>query len=233
MKKEILAIIPARGGSKGIPNKNLAALCGLPLIQYTIDAAKESSFVSRIILSSDDETIINYCKEKIEVPFVRPECIARDDSAMIDVIKHALDFLKDKENYFPDYVLLLQPTSPLRTKQHIDESLKLLVASDADSIVSVVSVPHNFTPTSIMEFDGKYLKHHSELDERNIIRQKKPQFFGRNGPAILAFKCSSFIEKKSMYGDKILPYLMKKEESIDIDDFFDFRIAEHLLTKRK
>ena len=232
MKKEILAIICARGGSKGIPGKNLKQICGLPMIQYTIDAAKESSFISRIILSSDDQEIIDYCKTKnLEVPFLRPQELATDQAAMIDVLKHAILFLKEKENYYPKYVLLLQPTSPLRTSKHIDEALERLIELDADSIVSVVEVPHNFNPGSLMESEGVFLRHCVKIDEKNLIRQKKPKFYGRNGPAVLAFKSDCLLKGNTVYGSKILSYIMQKDESVDIDDDFDFRIAECFFKK--
>ena len=233
MNKEILAIIPARGGSKSIPNKNMKLLRGKPLIEYTIRSSKNSIFIRRIILSSDDNHIISYCRSRgIEVPFIRPERLARDDTPMLEVIVHALNFLKEKENYIPEYIILLQPTSPLRTSRHIDESLKTLLDSCTDSIVSVVEVPHNFNPYSAMEFDGKYLKPFLDFKESNNLRQKKPKFYARNGPAILAFTYDCLMNKKSMYGDKILPYFMKREESIDIDEEFDFKMAEYIMKQQ-
>jgi len=231
--EEILAIIPARGGSKGIRNKNLKLLAGKPLIQYTIDAVKGSKLITRTILSSDSLEIINYCKEEgIEAPFVRPKKLAQDDTSMLEVVIHTLSFLKEKENYIPDYIILLQPTSPLRTSKHIDEALLLLVNSDADSIVSVIEVPHNFNPYSVMKLDGNYIKPYLEYDERLNIRQMKPKFFARNGPAVLAFSYECVINKKSMYGDKILPYFMNREESIDIDSELDLLFAEFLIKSR-
>lgn len=234
MNEEILAIIPARGDSKSIPNKNMRLLKGKPLIDYTIESSKNSIFITRIILSSDDKQIINYCRSRgIEVPFIRPKRLARDDTPMLEVIVHALNFLTEKENYMPEYIVLLQPTSPLRTSQHIDESLKTLLDSDADSIVSVVEAPHNYNPYSVMEFDGKYLKHFLDFQESNNLRQKKPKFYARNGPAILAFTYDCLVNKKSMYGDKILPYFMKREESIDIDEEFDLKIAEYIMKQQR
>ncbi|MFC1704343.1 cytidylyltransferase domain-containing protein [Candidatus Omnitrophota bacterium] len=229
-KKEILAVIPARGGSKGIPWKNLAELCGKPLIQYTVEAAQASALLSRTILSSDDDRIIDYCKKQdIETPFKRPNEFAQDDSPMIDVIKHAVNFLGEKEGYKPDFIVLLQPTSPLRETRHIDEALEKLINSEADSIVSVVEIPHSCTPASIMEFDGAYLKRCVDVDEKDLLRQKKPRSFARNGPAVLAFTIDCLVNKNSMYGDKILPFFMKKEESVDIDEKLDLKIAECIM----
>lgn len=230
---EILAIIPARGGSKGIPNKNMTLLCDRPLIQYTIDAALSSSLITRTILSSDNDNIIEYCRRsKIDVPFKRPEQLANDLSPMIDVIKHSVQFLKDSENYKPDYIILLQPTSPFRTGKHIDEALQKLVNSDADSIVSVVAVPHNCNPYSIMSLKDIYLVPYLDFDEKNNLRQLKPRFYARNGAAIYAFSYDCIMKKHSIYGDKILPYFMEKIDSIDIDDKMDLIIAEALMKQR-
>jgi len=234
MKKEILAIIPARHSSKSIPRKNMVLLYGEPLIQYTINAAKRSKLLSRIILSSDGDEIIDYCKNQgIEVPFKRPSNLALDYTPMIDVIKHAVDLLRKKEGYKPDYIILLQPTSPLRTAQHIDESLKKLIDSNADSIVSVVEISHQFNPYSVMELKNGFLKHFLPYDEKRNIRQLKPKFYARNGAAIYAFTYECLLKKNSLYGRKILPYFMKKEESVDIDDLFDLEIAEIALKLRE
>ena len=234
MKKEILAIIPARGGSKSIPQKNMILLNEKHLIEYTVEAAKKSRLISRIILSSENNQIMSYCRSRgIEVPFTRPEGLAGNDTPMLEVVFHALNFFKKKENYTPEYIILLQPTSPLRTSNHIDESLGMLKDSNADSIVSVVDVPHNFNPYSVMDFDGKNLNTFLEFKESSNIRQKKPKFYARNGPAILAFTYDCIMNKKSLYGEIILPYFMKRGESIDIDETYDLEMAELFLTRRK
>jgi len=231
MTKEILAIIPARGGSKSIPKKNMVLLCGKPLIQYTIDAAKKSTLISRIILSSDDDEIMNHCKSQdIEVPFRRPFKFAQDDTPMIDVVKHAIKFLKKKENYKSEYIILLQPTSPLRTAQHIDEALNELINSDADSIVSVMEVPHQFNPFSVMKLDMEgNLAFFIKEGKKYRRRQDKPTLYARNGPAILASKYECVLKNNVLYSGNILPYFMKREISIDIDNTFDLILAEILL----
>ena len=234
MKKEILAIIPARGGSKGIPKKNMVLLYGNPLIHYTIDAAKKSSLISRVILSSDDDEIINYCKSQfIEVPFRRPFKLAQDDTPMIDVVKHAIIFLKKKENYKPEYIILLQPTSPLRTAQHIDEALNKLINSDADSIVSVIEVPHQFNPFSVMKLNVEgNLAFFIKEGKKYSRRQDKPVLYARNGPAIFASKYECILKNNVLYSGNILPYFMKRKISIDIDNTFDLILAEILLKER-
>jgi CMP-N,N'-diacetyllegionaminic acid synthase len=229
----ILAIIPARGGSKGIPEKNIISLSGKPLISYTIEAAKQSELLGRSILSSDDEKIINVAnKFGLEAPFVRPEELAQDDTPALPVIKHAVTFMEQELSYKADYVVLLQPTSPLRTTRHIDEAVEKLINSDADSIVSVVEVPHQFIPHSIMQLDGAELRPYLSFDESQNLRQKKPTFYARNGAAIYAFSYECLMKKNSIYGDKILPYFMTPEESIDIDSPWDLEICEFFLQKR-
>ena len=227
---KILGIVPARGGSKGIPEKNISLLNNKPLIAYTIKAAKESKLISRCILTSDSDKIISIAKKfNLEVPFKRPSEISTDATPALPVIQHAVAWLRDHDNYIPDYIVLLQPTSPLRTARHIDKALKKLVQSNADSIVSVVKVPHNFNPYSIMKLDNGLLSTFSDYDENRNIRQLKPVFYGRNGAAIYAFTYDCLMHKNSLYGDSILPYEMDRRDSIDIDDPFDLEICECIL----
>ena len=227
---KILGIIPARGGSKGIPQKNIYPLCGKPLIAYTIDAARGSRYLTRTILTSDSEEIIGVARKYgVEAPFVRPKDLALDDTPALPVIQHAVRCLEEKENYRPDYIVLLQPTSPLRTSKHIDEALEKLIDSGADSIVSVVKVPHNCNPYSVMRLENNYLKSFVAYDETNNIRQQKPVFFARNGAAVYAFTYECLIKKNSIYGEKILAYEMTRKESIDIDDFLDLKICEMIM----
>ena len=230
----ILAIVPARGGSKGIPQKNIYPLCNRPLIYYTIKAIQKSKLITRAILSSDSEAILDIAKNYgLEAPFVRPAELARDETPALSVIKHAVEWLEESENYRADYIILLQPTSPLRTAIHIDEALSKLIGSDADSVVSVVEVPHNFTPGSIMELEGEYLSPHLPMNENFNLRQLKPRFYARNGAAIYAFTYSCLRDKQSIYGEKIIPYLMAKDCSIDVDDFFDLKLCELILSSVK
>jgi CMP-N-acetylneuraminic acid synthetase len=152
---------------------------------------------------------------------------------MLPVIKHAVEYLRSTEGYVPAYIVLLQPTSPLRISRHIDEALELLIESDADSVVSVVQVPHCFNPYSVMRLSDGYLESFLPYDENMNLRQKKPKFYARNGAAICAFTYECLSEKESIYGDRILPYMMEEEESTDIDSPFDVRIAEFLLKGRR
>jgi CMP-N,N'-diacetyllegionaminic acid synthase len=142
----ILGVIPARGGSRGIPSKNLALLAGRPLLAYTADAVKASTRLTRTIVSTDDERIAECAKSLgLDVPFMRPSSLAADDVPMLPVLQHAIDTLKT-DGFAADIVVLLQPTSPLRRGEHIDAAVDWLERTAADSVVSVVEVPHQFNP---------------------------------------------------------------------------------------
>lgn len=228
---KILAIIPARGGSKDIPNKNIVDVNGLPLIAYTIKAAQGSSFIDRSIVSTDDEKIATIAKEYgAEAPFLRPEYASTDEAPAIDVIRHALKWLEENDSYIPDAVVYLQPTSPLRKTCHIDEALKIFSEhKEVDSLVSVIKPPHNFHPIKLMRLSGKYLEPYlKEGGMQKLDRHNMPVFFARNGPAILISKIEIFNNNK-LYGKKIIAYEMDKISSHDIDEPVDLKIAENYL----
>jgi len=203
------------------------------LLNYTTKAALDSTLLNRIILSTDDEEIKNIgLKLGIEVPFLRPFDLSKDDSPTLPVIQNALKIMEDREGYFPNIIVILQPTSPLRTSKHIDEALKIFLQGDADSLVSVTSMPHNMNPYSAMELDDVgIIKPFMNYDEKNNLRQKKPVFYARNGAAIYICTYECLMKKNSLYGDRTLPYFMKKEESLDLDDEIDWQIAEFFLNK--
>lgn len=228
---EILGLIPARGGSKSIPHKNIVKICGKPLISYTFEAAQASEHLSRIILSTDDEKIAAVGKQwNIEVPFLRPLKFSTDDSPMIDVVLHTLSWFQEKENYVPDLILLLQPTSPLRNTKHIDEALELFLKSDADSLVSVVDVPHNYNPVSLMKKEsGKLKPFLSGEGFRVLRRQDKPKVYARNGPAILIMRRTVLENTRTLYGESIQPYIMGWPESIDIDSPYELALVQCIL----
>jgi CMP-N-acetylneuraminic acid synthetase len=231
-EKQFLGLIPARGGSKGIPRKNLIPLLGKPLIVYTFEAAKRTKSLGRVILTTEDNEIAAFGRRYgIEVPFMRPARLAEDDTPMIEVITHCLEELC-AEGYRPDYVVLLQPTSPLRTSAHIEGAIERARSSRADTVVSVEQVPHRFTPGSLMRLGPKgnmvfYLKRKMVLR-----RQDKPLFYARNGPAILIVR-REVIEDGKLYGKKVYPFEMGRAESIDIDDSVDLILAESLLITLK
>jgi len=231
---EVLGIIIARKGSKGVPGKNVKFINGRPLISYTIDSAKKSKLITKLILSTDcDDAKKIAINSDIEVPFKRPSYLSKDDTPGLPVIKHAVDFLRANQNYRPDLVIVLQPTSPMRTEFDIDDAISLLISSKSDSVVSVVKAEHSVNPFSVMQLNKeKFLTPFLEFDEVNNLRQKKPIFYARNG-AIYAFTFECLINKNSIYGDLITPYFMEKKKSFDIDDYVDWEIVEYFLRKEE
>src|ERR687888_1463258 len=175
---EVVALIPARGGSKGIPRKNLAPVVGRPLLAWTIDAALGSRTVTRTVVSTEDDEIAAAARELGAEVLARPPELAADDTPMQPVIAHAVEELGA-----PEVLVLLQPTSPLRRAEHVDEAVELLLGSGADSVVSVVEVPHRYRPGSLMAMDGDRLVRLA--DDHAATRQEKPLVYARNGPAVL------------------------------------------------
>jgi len=228
---QVLGIIPARGGSKGIPQKNLRKVAGRPLLAYTADAALGSRRLTRTIVSTDDPGIAEAARGLgLEVPFVRPADLAADTTPMLPVLLHAVHAM-DAAGFHADAVVLLQPTSPLRRAEHIDAAVDLLERSGADSIVSVVDVPHQFNPVSVMRLEGGQLV--PFLAGPPVLRrQDKPRVFARNGPAVLAVR-TSVLEGGSLYGNDVRPLLMTSEESLDIDTPADLELLEYLLARHR
>lgn len=225
----VLGLIPARGGSKAIPRKNLALLGGRPLIAWTTEAGRESKRLSRLIVSTDDDEIAEVARTLgAEVPFRRSPELSDDQAPALAVIRHAVTILDDKENWRCDVVVYLQPTSPFRTFRHIDAAVDLLSTGACDVAVSVVAVPHNFAPGSLMRVIDGYLKPLMASEKDVLRRQDKPTLFARNGPAVLALTREA-ADAQSLYQGRVKPLPMSRLESIDIDDPLDLEIAEALL----
>jgi CMP-N-acetylneuraminic acid synthetase len=226
----VLGLIPARGGSKAIIGKNLIPLAGQPLLAYTISAALQASRLDRIIVSTDDTTIAKAAIAMgVEAPFLRPAELSGDTTPMLPVIQHAIDWC-EKDGTPVGVVVLLQPTSPLRRAQHIDEALALADIENAETVVSVVSVPHNFSPDSVMvEQDGRLLPYQD--GPMALRRQEKSRYLARNGPAILAVRVST-LRGGTLYGDPTVGYEMSAATSIDIDEPEDLWLAEQYLTRK-
>jgi CMP-N-acetylneuraminic acid synthetase len=226
----LLAIIPARGGSKGIPRKNIALLSGRPLIAYAIEASVSSRVVDRTIVSTDDAEIAEVSRRFGAEVRLRPSVLAQDDTPTRAVLEHVVRELA-AEGYHPDAVLTLQPTSPLRTSRHIDEAVALFDRHpEADSLVSCIEVPHIFHPRSVMRRNGEgYLEPYDGLAQPHR-RQDKEQLFARNGAAVYitrTVRLGDFV-----FGGKLLAYMMDSDSSLDIDTIEDFATAERLLRVR-
>jgi len=226
---KVLALIPARGGSKGLPGKNIKPLLGKPLIAWTIEQAKDSKYIDRVIVSTEDEEIAKVARKYgAEVPFMRPEELATDDAKGIDVALHAIHFFEKK--YGRNFILVyLQPTSPLRTTDDIDTALEeLLNNTQAKAIVSVCECEHHPLWTNVLP-DDKCMKNFI-LDEaiRNRNRQDLPKYYRINGAIYLAYP--EYVKmNKSFLEVNTYAYIMTQEKSVDIDNIVDFKLAEQLL----
>ena len=218
-----IALVPARGGSIGIPRKNMAPLGGRPLVAWTIEAALASEAVTRTVVSTEDEEIAAVARAAGAEVLTRPDELAADETPMRDVIEHALDELGGVE-----VIVLLQPTSPLRRAEHVDTAVELLRTTGADSVVSVVEVPHRYRPGSLMALDGDRLVRLAE--DHAATRQEKPAVYARNGPAILVLRADRI--GTDLYGGDCRAYVMDPRDSVDVDDPFDLELAELLLAAR-
>lgn len=229
----ILAIIPARGGSKGVPGKNIKLLNGKPLLAYTSEIALKSKYLSEVILSSEDENIINVAKSiGLNVPFIRPLTLAQDDTPSIDVITHALEWFGNQSVFF-DAVCLLQVTCPFRTLNFLEESIVKFIDSGCDSLVSVQKVPHEFNPHWTFEInkDGN-LKIATGDDTIISRRQELPLAYHRDG-SIYITKTEVLLKESSLYGKTITFSESSTDFNVNIDTPADWEKAEQLIKKVK
>lgn len=226
--KKILTLIPARGQSKGLPRKNIRHLGEKPLIAWTIEAAKKSIYIDRLIVSTDDKEIADCSVQyQADVPFMRPKELAEDDSKMKDVISHAIKWVEDNDSNIYDILILLQPTSPLRTSEDIDEGLRLLFSKGCKAVVSVCQSEHSVYWMNTIPSNG-CMKDFLRPEIKNKNRQEFPIFYRLNGAIFLGD--IEYVKKQgSFIGNDTFAYIMPKERSIDIDDEFDFKLAEYLL----
>lgn len=228
--KKLLAVIPARSGSKRLPSKNILPIVGKPLIAWTIEEAKKSSFVDDVVVSTDDQMIANISQQYgAEVPSLRPLELAKDESSSLDAVLNVLQTLETQGRDY-GYVVLLQPTSPLRTATHIDGAVSLLIDRSADSIVSVTKLEHPIEWSGELPSDLS-IEHFMENTRQKVRSQDLPVRYRLNG-AIYLISVSELIKESALISAKnCYAYRMPKEESIDIDERFDFEIAEMLLSK--
>lgn len=233
-KKNIVAIIPARGGSKGLPNKNIRKLLGQPLIYYSIKTALKSKLVDRVIVSTDSEKIAKIAKKcGAEVPFKRPAYLAADTAHTPPVIQHAVKFLKEKENYHPDIVVTLQPTSPLRKEEDIDKMIKILVKNNYDSIISIQNVGSHHPWWMSKMKNNKLVPFLDKLDADpyNLERYQLPRVFQQNG-SIYITKTKALFEKNNIIiKENCGAYLMDNIYSLEIDDYNDFLFMAMIMKK--
>ncbi|MEK7555179.1 MAG: acylneuraminate cytidylyltransferase family protein [Patescibacteria group bacterium] len=219
---KILGVITARGGSKGIPGKNIKPIMGKPLITYTIEAAQQSGVFDRIILSTDDDGIAAVAKKYgCEVPFMRPSELAGDNTPHLPVMQHAVQWLKDNEHYSSEYTMILPPTAPLRQAFHIKEAVELMKKAKADSVLAVAEIPKQFTPFKAMvKGDDGFLKliTGASIWKRAIRRQDIPPSYW-SVASLYLFRTELLFDpiEPNFYGDKVIPYVVGGEYVIDID----------------
>jgi CMP-N-acetylneuraminic acid synthetase len=225
-----LAVIPARGGSKGLPGKNIRDLAGKPLIAYTIEAALNADFIDRVVVSTDDtkiaEVAVKYCAE---VPFLRPAELASDTAGSVDVVIHTLDFYRSKGTIFEN-IILLQPTSPLRDTNDIKGAFELYRGNKCDSVISVCEAMVHPLLLRTIGHEG-CMKEFVEQKDKHLRRQDMEKVYQLNG-AIYITAADKLIASHSFYGDANLPYIMSQENSIDIDCALDLQLAELILKNR-
>jgi CMP-N,N'-diacetyllegionaminic acid synthase len=216
---KVIAIIPARGGSKGIPRKNLVNFSGKPLMQWSIDAALKSKYITDVVVSSDDDEILNVAQLNEEVLVIkRPKELAQDNSKTAPVLTHVLESLKEVKF---DYLILLQPTSPLRTAKDIDLAFEKLLNSEATSLISVCELEHH--PFKSFKVDEKgYLQGVINNDYPFYPRQSLPKAYRANG-AIYIIKVNNFIKDKRLLTNKATYFEMSIDASLDIDTLKDLR----------
>lgn len=229
---EVLGIIPARGGSKSIPRKNIRSFAGYPLIAYSIAAGLAAGSITRLLVSTDDEEIASVAQRYgAEVPFLRPAQYSQDQTPDLPVFKHALQWLQDNQGYQPEVVVQLRPTSPLRRVSHIDQAVSgLLSQPQADSIRTVCIPFQNPFKMWQIKPDGfmQPLLSTSAVEPYNLPRQSLPEIYWQTGYVDAAWR-RTFMQKNSMTGDHILPLVIRSSDWIDIDSPGDWRRAELLL----
>ena len=225
----VLAIIPARGGSKGVPGKNIKLLSGKPLIEYTTEVALQSKLLTKVVVSSDDDKIIEVAKNTgVEVPFKRPSNLSEDATPTLPVIKHALAYYKNIGEEF-DAICLLQVTSPFRTVDFLDNAIQKFINEAADSLISVQKVPHEYNPHWTFELNEEGNLKIATGEEKIISRrQDLPTTYHRDG-SIYITKTSVILEKNSLYGNTIAYIESKEKNFVNIDTLRDWGKAEEII----
>jgi CMP-N,N'-diacetyllegionaminic acid synthase len=226
---KVLAIIPGRGGSKGIPSKNIRKLGNLPLIAHTILSAKNSKNVNRVIVSTDNDKIASISKKfGAEIPFMRPKKFSLDKSSTLDVVQHATEFLQKEENYIPDIITILLPTCPFRPSNLIDNSIQLLKKTNATSVVSVSKAKKHAFKAFVPK--NGFLKPFRKDYRKFYQRQLLPDFYHTTGAAY-TFWFKTLKKYGHYYGPRMKPLISSDDKiNIDVDDVFDLFIAE--MTKK-
>ena len=225
----ILCVITARGGSKGLPNKNLRELCGKPLIAWSIDAARKSLYIDHILVSTDSPQIQKCAMEfGADAPFLRPAELASDTASSVDAVIHAMEQMKDAYNY----IILLQPTSPLRSTTHIDESIEKIICQQADALISVTELEKPIQHQRQLSENG-HLIQFMEYDKKKLYRRQDFKPVYRINGAIYMIKSSTLKEIRDFEPQGTISYIMDTRSSVDIDCLEDFLLAEFYLENKQ
>lgn len=226
-----LVVIPARGGSKGLPRKNISDVAGKPLIAWTIECARDAECVERTIVSTDTEEIAEAARRcGAEVPFLRPAELAQDDTPGIAPLLHAIDWLSTNEGYFPEWVMLLQATSPLRIAQDIDDAFAFAQRCNAQRVVSLTPAKHH--PYWMKQIDSAgRLSDFVPLKDTFDTRQTLPSVYAPNG-AIYLIRREALLTEQTFFGEEAYGHVMPVERSLDIDSAWDLRVADMVLRAR-
>lgn len=230
---KVLFIITARGGSKGVPRKNIKLLGGMPLIAYKIISAQKCRYEKRVIVSTEDDEIASISKKYgAEVPFMRPEELATDSASSMDAVLHAMNWIEENDERIYDYVCLLEPSSPFASYQDLDEALKMLDECKGDTLLGMkeVGVTTNFIHS--LDKEGGLSKFYYALEDLSSLRRQDQQReYTMNGCMYIS-RWDYFIRKKMFHSVKSIPYIMPEEKSIEIDTLFDYEIAKMLIENK-
>lgn len=227
----ILGVITARGGSKGLPGKNIKELGGKPLIVYSIEAAQKSKLITHLIVSTDSEEIADVCKRHgADVPFLRPKELAEDMTPHLPVMQHAVTFMEKKLGIVFDYVVILQPTSPLRTVEDIDGTIQKLIDTNAGSAVSLVEITENH-PIRIKKFDGDLVVPYCRGEVFEVDRRQDLPVAYKLSGAAYAMKRDTLLIKNVLWDDEVTGYIVPQERSISIDTIEDWKKTEKMFNE--
>lgn len=227
----VLAIVPARAGSKGVPRKNVRPLAGHPLIAYAARAARDSGVIDRVVLSTDSEEIADIGRQAgVDVPFMRPAALASDDTPMLPVLQHAIRAL-DEQGWHTEILVLLQPTSPLRRAAHVRDAVTMLRETGTDSVVTVVELPRHLSPDYVMKIENGVLKPFLPEGARVTRRQDARPAYSRDGTVYTCWR-KTIDRFGSLYGDDCRPLVIDPSDSLSIDSPADWDAAERILAAR-
>ena len=230
-RPQILGVIPARGGSKGVPRKNIRPLAGKPLLAYTIEAALACEMLTDVVVSTDDPEIQSIALEYgAQAPFLRPEELATDRALAIPTIQHAVREMETRRGQPYDYVVMLQPTTPLRAPEDITSALTSLIESGADGIISIVDARSKH-PMKLKRFEGERLVDYEKPPVENPPRQILSDVYAPSG-SLYATRRNVFMEEGTFQGARCLGHIMPPERSVNIDNEIDFLVAEYMLSKQ-